>query len=398
MRTIPTGWFLLALLYLGSLAASAQTPARDYRTVLQAARRDTVETDSVRVTDLDLGRAVVGTDTFRAVLRNKVASTVTVCVDLRATAGLWLRANFQAQRCLDLAPREVRHVAVAYQFRRLSPEGGLRIRLGRGRDPEGSVTSLFFDRRYELGRGNPAAVNLAAEFTHLEAGHLDIWARRGSLAERDLDSIAVRRERALSDVARLLDVVPPDTVRLVFYPDSASKTSETGHIGAGLAFGATLVEIYNDSIRLDPYHELVHIIAIRLGEPPALLTEGFAVYTSERLGADALALLGSPGREVDSAACGFARGGSLIPLDSLFDFTEIGSAKSRPTVAYAQAASLVKFLVETYGVVPFRQAYRTLVSSDSAVARERNRAEFSRIFGASLGEVERRWYEHLRCN
>ena len=375
--------------------AFAQSTVRDYRAVLDAARRDTAETDSIRVSDIALGPAAVGADTFSAVLRNKTQSTVKVCLDLRATPGLWLY-NLQYQWCFDLAPLEVRRIAVAYEVHQLSSEAALRVRFGRGLS-RGYVTSLFFDRRYELGRDNPAARDWASEFKRLQTRHLDIWARRGSFAERHLDSIAAQRERALTTIAQLLDVAAPDTIRLAFYPDSASKTSETHHSGAGMARGSTLVEISNDSIQLDPYHELVHIVASQLGEPPALFSEGLAVYLSERLGSDALRLLGSPGRTVDSATCGFARRGSLIPVDSLFDFTEIGSAASRATIAYPEAASLVKFLVDTYGLVPFRRAYHTLVATDSAAVREGNRASFERIFGIGILQTERRWREHLQC-
>lgn len=78
----------VAFLLLGSQPTSAQTPGRDYRAVLDTARHDTAVTDSVRVGDLDLGSAAVGTDTFRAILRNPVASVVPVYLDLRTTVGL----------------------------------------------------------------------------------------------------------------------------------------------------------------------------------------------------------------------------------------------------------------------------------------------------------------------
>jgi hypothetical protein len=380
----------------GAEAALAQAPLRDYRAILDAARRDTAETDSIRITDLDLGRAVVGTDTFTAVLHNKTQAVVKTCLDLRATPGLWLY-NFQRQWCFDAGPLQVRHIAVTYQFRTLSPQATLRVRFGRGLS-SGYVASLFYDKRYELGRDNPAALAWASEFTRRETQHLDIWAWRGSRAERDLTGIAARRERALTSIAQLLGVPVPDTVRLVFYPDSASYAWETGYVGVGQALGTTLLEIHNDSVQLNPYHELVHIVASKLGEPPALFREGLAVYLSERLGSDALKLLGSPGRTVDGATCVYARRGLLIPLDSLFDFPEIGSPASRFAVAYPEAASFVKFLIERYGFERFRQAYGALRDSDSTAAQEGNRVSFQRTIGVSVPRAEGRWREHLGCS
>jgi len=115
-------------------------------------------------------------------------------------------------------------------------------------------------------------------------------------------------------------------IRLVLYPDSATKTSQTGHVGSGFASARTIIEIFNDSVQLDPYHEVAHIVGGERGSPPAVLDEGFAVYVSQSLGADALKYLGAPGATVSQVVCGYLRSGTLIPLGRLFRFTDRGGA------------------------------------------------------------------------
>ena len=294
---------------------------------------------------------------------------------------------------------EVRLIEAPYEFTRMSVEGALRVRFGQvlasGRG-EADV-ERFFEQSYRVGAGNPAAMNPADYFDSLATAHLDILAWRGSLAAQQIRAIGEQREAALEAIADELGVAFAGRVRLVFYPDSATKSDQTGHVGAGWAWGDNIIEIYNDLIRLDPYHELAHLVARQLGDPPALLSEGFATYVSERLGADALEFFGHPGLTADQVACESAAVGELIPLDTLFRFTEIGSQASNPPVAYPQAASFVKFLVERYGIDTFRDAYRMLASTDEPAGVLANEEAFVAIYGTAPGRMERPWRRSIRC-
>ena len=209
--------------------------------------------------------------------------------------------------------------------------------------------------------------------------------------------IEAERAKGLRQIEEILGARLTARIRLVFYPDSATKTRETGHIGNGFADGTTIVEIYNAEIQLDPYHEIAHIVGGEVGEPPALFDEGFATYVSERLGSPVLRYLGHADARIDEAVCRIAAGNGLIPIGELFRFTEIGSAASRADVAYPEAASFVKYLIEVKGLAPFREAYRTLRSADDPSQVSRNEQAFTRIFGASVDGAEMEWRRSLPC-
>src|SRR6185369_11438722 len=117
-------------------------------------------------------------------------------------------------------------------------------------------------------------------------------------------------------------------IRLVFYPDAETKRKEIGHAGAGYAFSNNIVEVYNEKTKLDPFHELAHILAGKLGDPHAMFNEGFAVYISEKLGSDALRYLGSAGKTIDAVTGEHFKEEKLFKLEDLLGFTEIGSEKS----------------------------------------------------------------------
>ena len=132
-----------------------------------------------------------------------------------------------------------------------------------------------------------------------------------------------------------------------------------------------------------------------IGHPPALLDEGFAVYASEELGADALGTLGQPNVKIKAAGRKLIATQRAMPLEKLFDFTGIGSPDSNAPVAYPQSASVVKYLVDTYGREKLRRAYRNLHASSVPSIRSANRREFARLYGKSLTQVESGWAQSV---
>jgi hypothetical protein len=314
---------------------------------------------------------------------------------------MWLLRNLQQQFGYELAPHETREIEVEYSFERMSPEAQLRLRLGTGHKSEQGhfvQDSIVFERRYSVGEGNSAALDIERHFAVERRGVLEIYVWKGSLAAQQLEEIARDRSAAIEAVSEFLDVEPPRLIRLVFYPDSASKTRQTGHIGVGLALGNTIVEIYNEAVRLDPYHELAHVLTSQIGEAPAMLNEGFATYVSERLGSEALGQLGAAGYSVDAATCRALSDGAAFDIADLSALDEIGPPGSRPAVAYPQAASVVKFLVERYGVERFRELYRVAAESEGS-PDTRSAVAFERTLGISTAELGEEWRTSIetRC-
>jgi hypothetical protein len=315
-------------------------------------------------------------------------------IDLRAEPGMWLGPAWQKQEFVHVPPGAERTVVADYRLAGISPEAMVRVRIGVPEEhAEGwiHVPTPIAVRRFGLGESAAASAFLN-RFDRYETPNLEIFAVKGMFSPVELEELASVREAAVDELSRLLDVQPPPGARLVFYPDAASKTADTHHVGAGMTRGTTIVEIYSDSVRLDPYHELAHIMSGQIGWAPAWLNEGFAVFASEHLGADALGQLGSPGRTVDEATCGFHRAGELLPLMELLRLPDIGPQETRPNVAYAQAASFVGFLVQRFGFPALRDAYASM--SPMAPA-EANDEAFARAFGVTVQQANASWVERL---
>jgi hypothetical protein len=206
-----------------------------------------------------------------------------------------------------------------------------------------------FRSRAFLGIGNPAVSRDFPELARSSGRRIDAYFLPESLAERDIEAILALREDAISRIDAILDTTFDGTIKLFLYPDAEVKFLHTGHQGMGWAYGDFIAEIYSEDRKLDPFHELAHILTGRLGLLPAFLAEGFATYISEAFGEDALEFVGNPGRSVDEVSAELVRSGRSLPIPDLLAVENIGNTPESAEVEYAQSASLVKFIVERYG-------------------------------------------------
>ncbi len=223
--------------------------------------------------------------------------------------------------------------------------------------------------------------------------HFDIYYMKDSTAQRELDAIVRRREEGYRRISEFIGRDAGRRITLVLFEDMATKLRWTAHQGMGLAEGNLIVEVYGPEGRLDPYHETAHILMGPVGSPPALFNEGFATYMSELMGEEPLRNLGGGDASLYARVRALKAGGEWIPLAELFGYTEIGSQKSRPHIAYAEAGAFVKFLVETYEKDRFLDAYARLTNSSDPEIHQRNLETLEAIYGLPLAELDRRWHE-----
>jgi hypothetical protein len=361
----------------------------------QPDRPEASDSGDLQVLQVDRIETSAGAGQVVVRVHNGATEGIILGVDVRAEPGMWLAPARQATLVSYVPPDGERTIFADYAFAHLSPEATLRVRVGAVEEhAEGHfhVPEPVATRRFGVGTSSEAAAFLDRFDTRV-ARRVTIHAVRGMLTPVQLDSIAADRERAIDELARVLDVQPQPGLSVVFYPDGESKTADTHHVGNGLTRGSIIVEILNDSVRLDPYHELAHLLSGQLGWAPAWLSEGFAVWATERLGADALEFIVRPGTTVEQAVCRFHEAGELLPVPELLRLPDIGPEDSRPHVTYAQAASFVGFLVERFSLEALRRAYASITP---AATGDANEAAFAHAFGVSSAEAAGLWSGQLR--
>ena len=221
--------------------------------------------------------------------------------------------------------------------------------------------------------------------------HFDIYHFKDSTAAKEIDKIAEEKDKGFEEICKFLGRDSDLRIRLVFFENGQIKHAETGHQGRGWAYGNTIVEVYNEQEQLDPFHETTHVLMRPFGNPPALFNEGFAVYMSERLGAHALEDLSGGRATIYERVRELKSKGEWIELEELITYEEIGSHESRPPVAYAEAASFIKFLIDQYGKDKFLQAYQELKNSDNNIIHWTNKMALQKIYGKQLSELKKEW-------
>lgn len=220
-----------------------------------------------------------------------------------------------------------------------------------------------------------------------ETEHFVFYYFPQTLVGKDIDKIANEREEALRRISNMISVDYEGKISVFFYPDAESKLNVVKHQGSGLAYDSTLVEIYNERTKVDPNHEICHIITQLLGNPPAMFDEGFAVYNQiDHKWKD---------KHIDTWAKEHKQKNMLWKIEDIFSFTEIGSEQTRSGIAYPQAASMVKYIIDKYGLDKFKEIYKTLKRSNNPEQIEINRGEFKRIIGIEIFAFEKEWLENL---
>jgi len=212
----------------------------------------------------------------------------------------------------------------------------------------------------------------------------------GSDAEKDMERIRPQREKILERLQKEFQVTLSGKSIVFFYPDAETARKLTGNKADGWAYGRTIVEVYGTRRRIDPYHELVHLVAGQIGSPPVLFAEGLA--TSREKSFDNA---GKYRASVEDWCRAFLRESALIPLSDLMEYTSFGEDITRPRIAYPEAACFTNYLQDRYGWEKLRTAYTEMENDPGPEALARNLSRFEAIYGISLRSAESEWKERL---
>jgi hypothetical protein len=83
-------------------------------------------------------------------------------------------------------------------------------------------------------------------------------------------------------------------------------------------------------------------------------------------------------------------GGVLIPIDNILDSS--GFRSGDYTIAYPEAGSFVRYLIDTYGIGQLKNFFASSSYSDSIAEIK---TKFQSIYGISINDVEQDWLNFL---
>jgi tetratricopeptide (TPR) repeat protein len=352
---------------------------------------------------LEFGRVMWGRNSLRLHLKNDSDRASSLAIRIRSYfpdsgSGILWEATYPAL----LSPGDSGALTLDYFVR--PDHGRLRIEVG-AQDGEGralpEVTKeVEFEAPYRgdyvLQPYQTAREGVAWEgrilppFKVRVSEHFIVYYFPSSDAESDLDKIVLRRERILQRLCREMGVEWSGRAVLFLYPDAEVARKLTGHRGDGWTYGRTVVEVYGARRRIDPNHEMVHLVASRIGAPPVLFSEGLA--TSREQNFDNA---GRYAADVEAWCRGYLREGELVPLEELMTVPSLGEDVTRPRIAYPESACFVRYLLEQYGWEKFRTAYAQLAGGEDPALPAENLERFQKIFGVNFRVAEAQWKENL---
>ncbi len=108
-------------------------------------------------------------------------------------------------------------------------------------------------------------------FSTCQSTHFTVHYIETEYIVHNLDRVIDQREKGYSKIKDFLELKEDVSIHLFLFPSEKKKFEVTGHRGLGWGFDNNIVEVVNDSVEVDPYHEMAHVLAYRLGKPPAML-------------------------------------------------------------------------------------------------------------------------------
>jgi len=138
-------------------------------------------------------------------------------------------------------------------------------------------------------------------------------------------------------------------------------------------------------------HECVHtLVILQIGHPPALFNEGIAVAHQT----DPVRVVLTPrwnGTDLHALARNYDASGRLPALSALLRSSEFSAVDAE--ITYPCAGSFVRWLIDTYGLVPLKR-YISSATFDDAPATTENR--FEAAYSRSLASAWSEWRAAIR--
>jgi hypothetical protein len=237
-------------------------------------------------------------------------------------------------------------------------------------------------------------LNKDSIFTSISSQHFKLFTFEGHLSKKTRLDLLYKRESAYQEISDFFEIEPTVSINIFLFQNEEIKYNLTGHRGLGWGFDNNIVEVFNDSVRIDPYHELAHVIGYTLCHPPALIDEGTAVYLSQQFGDKAFSrLIGYPTKSINEILLIFSKKDCLKSISTLLSYDEFGSSKNA-TLDYCQAASFVEILIREFGKQKFLELFKSLSSTKSTEAE----LIFEKIYNLNMNQIENKWRKQIRIN
>ena len=191
--------------------------------------------------------------------------------------------------------------------------------------------------------------------------HFEIIYSAGSVTHDRIEQIGMLHEFYFEKLSHELNVQfrEPITSFLYASPEQKGRLIGAAHTDLTKPW-LSQVHINLADVESALCHELVHVLSAEFGWSPLKIAPNSGLIEGLAVAMEPSSFIEEPPDH--AAAMVFASGGYLR-LESLFSFT--GFVQANPLISYTLAGSFCRFLIDMYGIDPFKHLYRTGNFKDS---------------------------------
>lgn len=203
---------------------------------------------------------------------------------------------------------------------------------------------------------------------------------RGTAAERDLNTLTGEVETAVQQAASRLGEQPARKLDIYLID---RVIGQGGYAGYSVVISYLDRSYANNGFRQIMTHEAAHILDRQFApERINSLAEGLAVWASDGH---------YKPENIDRRVAALVTIGHYVPLPQLIDnFYPV-----QHEIGYLEAAGFVKFLIDNYGWLRFRDFYRDVSADDAATLSTAVDINLQQHFSLTLAEAESQWLAYL---
>lgn len=231
-------------------------------------------------------------------------------------------------------------------------------------------------------------LTIKGAFDKVETKNFLVRFRAGEISRETMQKIADVNEKSL----RFLFGLFKDDQELrwkklltVYFSDYDSKLFYTHHWGSGLASDEGVFMVHRGEVPDIGLaaHENVHILSkLNWGDSTSFMNEGVGKYAE---------VMATDENRNDLQTLAFLKENKLFPLEDMLGF-QIGITGLKTDVGYPGAGSFVSFLIRSYGLQAFKEAFRLEKRNFEEKASQDT---WQKAYRKSIQDLEKEWLTWL---
>ena len=228
------------------------------------------------------------------------------------------------------------------------------------------------------------SLSIEGRFSRIETENFTFCFQEAYISREQMEKLADINEKSVNfDLYLFRDEKPVwNKTFTVYFRDFDSKLFYVHHWGRGFSSGGSTYLVYDGEV-LDyglAVHENAHQL-IDWGGSTSFMNEGIAKYAeAQAIDKDRNHL----------EAIQYLKQGELFPIKEMLNL-DIGSS-DKTRIAYPVSGSFVEFLVRSYSLRHFKEAFKLERRSEEEKKKEDT---WIMVFGKSIDELERDWLHWL---